>query len=325
MKKYVKHILTALACYLLILVCNFALPRLLPGDPVAYLTGFEEEEMSAEIYEYYYHALHLDQNVFMQFGYYIKDIFNGTLGYSFKSEAVVSTLIFEKIGYSLQITLPAILLSIAIGLVWGLHAGYKKDGVFDKISTTSMLVLNAMPTFMIALLLVIALCFESKLFPYAGLSSGDAQNAAQFFADRLYHLVLPIACVTLASLPSKYMLVRNTSAQFCNDKSVTYAKQRGLSTARIEYAYVFKNVAQPFVTMVGSAIGSCIAGSVVVENVFSINGVGTLLTNAVNTLDYPLVQGILFVTTTIMIICLVLSDLACMAISPKARRKGESV
>lgn len=325
MKKYLKHIITAFVCFLFIVVLNFALPRLLPGNPIAYLTGFDEEEMSSDLYNYYYHALHLDKNIFVQFGFYLKSLFDGTLGYSYKKERVVSAIISERIGVSLQITIPAVLISLIIGLFWGVHSGYKKDSSFDKISTTSLIVENSIPSFAIALVLIITLCFQTQLFPYSGLNSVDVKiGTIQYFFDRIYHLILPILTIVLATLPSRYLLVRNTTAQFADDKSVLYAKQRGLSDRKIKYDYMLKNTIQPYISMIGTSIGSCIGGNIIVENIFSINGVGGLLNSAIYTLDYPLMQGILFVTSFFMIICVILSDLICIIIDPKIK-KGENI
>jgi len=130
-KKYRKNLILALVCFLIVIVLNFFLPRLLPGNPIAYLTGFSEEDMTPAQVAYYRQALHLDKPVFVQFGYYLRSLADGTLGYSFKKEATVSALIGQRLGYTLQITLPAVLLSTVIGLLWGLRCGYKKD--FDYI------------------------------------------------------------------------------------------------------------------------------------------------------------------------------------------------
>lgn len=323
MKKYLKHILIALICFLLIVVINFALPRLLPGNPIGYLTGFEEEGMSQEKYNFYYHALHLNENIFVQFKYYLISLFDGSLGYSFKKETVVSSLIGERIGYSLQITLPAIIISIILGLIWGINCGYKKNKRLDKVSTPLLIIQNAIPSFMIALILVIVCCFKNKWFQYMGLTSGDyIEGTSAYFWDRIYHLILPITTLVVASLPARFLLVRNISAKFADDKSILYAKQRGLNDTKIKYKYLLPNIAQPFITMVGASIGSCVGGSIIVENVFSINGVGNLLNEAVYTLDYPLMQGLLFVTTFIMIICVILSDIFCIIIDPRVRKEN---
>jgi len=129
-KKYRKNLILALVCFLIVIVLNFFLPRLLPGNPIAYLTGFSEEDMTPAQVAYYRQALHLDKPVFVQFGYYLRSLADGTLGYSYKKEATVSTLIGQRLGYTLQITLPAVLLSTVIGLLWGLRCGYKKGSSF---------------------------------------------------------------------------------------------------------------------------------------------------------------------------------------------------
>ena len=146
MKQYLKSIGIALACFLLVILLNFALPRLLPGDPVAYLSGFAEQDLTTAQIERYRTELHLDEPVLSQFGYYLKSLADGTLGYSFKKNAVVSDLIRERIGATLQISLPAVVLSTLIGLIWGLNAGYRRDGVFDRLSTAALILLNTVPS-----------------------------------------------------------------------------------------------------------------------------------------------------------------------------------
>lgn len=96
----------------------------------------------------------------------------------------------------------------------------------------------------------------------------------------------------------------------------------GLSDHKIKFGYILKNIAQPFITMVGMSVSTCIGGSLVVENIFSIGGMGSLLSDAVYTLDYPLMQGILFVTTSVMTISIVVSDVICILIDPKVRLGG---
>lgn len=320
MKKYMKNIAMALVCFLLVTVLNFALPRLLPGDPIAYLTGMAEEEMTPAQYAYYEEALHLNDSELVQFGYYIQSLLDGTLGYSFKKEAVVSSLILERVSYTLQITLPSVVLSTLIGLFWGLHCGYKKDSAWDKLSSSALIVLNAAPVFLIGLILVICFCFKNNWFPYTGLNySHVIPGTMHYFLDRLHHLCLPVITLIAATLPSRFLLMRNTARKIADEKYVLYAKTRGLSNRKIKFGYMLKNIAQPFIAMVGMSVSICIGGSLVVENIFSIKGMGKLLSEAVYTLDYPLIQGILFVTTGIMVVSIIVTDIACIIIDPKVR------
>ena len=120
MKKYMKNIFIALVCFLIVVVLNFALPRMLPGNPIAYLSGFAEEEMTVTQYEYYYDALHLGDSTLKQFAYYLRSLLDGSLGFSFKKNVLVSELIGRRLGTTLQITLPSVVLSTFLGLAWGL-------------------------------------------------------------------------------------------------------------------------------------------------------------------------------------------------------------
>ena len=230
MKDYRKNMRLALVCFLLVVVLNFFLPRLLPGDPVAYLTGFSEQDMTPAQVAFYEEALHLNKPLAAQFGFYLRSLLDGTLGYSYKKDAAVSALIGEKIGYTLQITVPAVLLSAGIGLLWGLRCGYKKDSLADRFSTTALIILNAVPTFLIGLGLMIVFCFQNRWLPYTGLNSPEAvRGTAGHVWDRVLHLLLPVGTLTLAALPSRYLLVRNMAASASVRKGHFVRKAAGTS------------------------------------------------------------------------------------------------
>ncbi len=310
MRREWRSIVTAVICFLLVIVINFLLPRLLPGNPLAYLTGISEEGLTTVQEEYYVHALHLDEGLFKQFLHYIETIFNGTLGYSFKKEATVSSLISGRIWPTLKISIPAIAISSLLGLVLGLASGFSTKRRTDSWLTPLMIVLNAVPSFLLALTLVLVFGFKLRILPYAGLSS-------------LVHLILPVSTLVLGMTPSRYLLVRNMVATQARERYVLYARQRGLTDRRIRYSYILGNISGPFVMTIGLGLGLAVSGSVVIENIFSINGMGKLLTEAVYTLDYPLIQGILFMTTAIMAIAIILSDLVALALDPKRRLESE--
>ena len=167
---------------------------------------------------------------------------------------------------------------------------------------------------------MILLCFKNRWFPYTGLNTPDiTAGTAAYLADRIHHLILPVLTLTIAATPSRFLLMRNTVSQAVEEKYVLYAKERGLPDRTIKFSYILKNIAQPFIAMVGMSVSLCVGGSVVIENIFSINGMGGLLTEAVYTLDYPLMQGILFVTTLIMALSIITTDIVCILIDPKVR------
>lgn len=322
MRKYVKNIIICLICFLAIVVLNFALPRLVPGDPVAYLTGMDEGGMSVAQYEYYRHALHLDENVFVQFGYYLKSLFDGTLGYSYKKDMTVASLIGARIGVTLQISLIAAVISSCVALFWGIAAG-SKNGITDKISTPLNVFVNTLPAFLVGMILIVVCCFEMKIFPYSGLNSvGVEVGTAEYFFDRIYHLILPILVLVISLTPSRYLLIRNNVRSIMTEKYVLFAKQRGLSAECVKIRYILPNVIQPFLTSVGMTVGASIGGSAIIENLFSIGGMGTLLMDAVYSVDYPLMQGILFVTTSIALLMIIVTDVVCIVVDPKSKKRG---
>lgn len=294
--KYMKRkVITGIICLLLIIVINFLLPRMMPGDPVLMLTGQDEDAVSAEKYEAYRAKLGLDDPLIVQFGRYIRGLALGDLGYSYHYNTTVSELIGERAPNTLQIAQPAIIISALLAVLFGCTAGYKENSKTDHGLSTGFILLNAVPTFLLSMLLLTALAFKLRLFPLGGLNSIVIPNGRiGFLGDRLWHLVLPVLTVTLAGLSGKYLLVRNTVASATKDKYVVYAKARGLSERRIKFIHILKNICPPFLTIVGLNLGFMISGSLIVEVIFSINGMGSLIYEAATFRDFPTLQGCSF-------------------------------
>ncbi len=131
--------------------------------------------------------------------------------------------------------------------------------------------------------------------------------------------------LTLAALPSRYLLVRNMAASASDGKDIFIRKAAGTFGRRHSPGLFPRSIVQPFLTMLGMSVSLCVGGSVVIEKIFSIGGMGSLLTEtAVYTLDYPLMQGILFVTTCIMVLSILLTDFLCLLLDPKRRSEGRT-
>jgi len=305
MKKYLKSITTALVCFFIVIILNFVLPRALPGDPVAYLSGFDEAGLTQEKYEYYYDALHLGESTGKQFQYYLESILDGSLGYSYKQEMTVSTMVFERLSNTIKIMFPSLFLSWFIGIVWGMRCGQYKGSAKDRFSSSLNVVVNSMPVFVIGLFLMFILCYKLRILKYK-------------------NILLPIISLLLAELPSRFIYIRNLTAGVMDSKYILYAKERGLSDGTIRRKYIFPNIRGPVISSIGLSVATSVGGSVIVENLFSINGVGLLLTKAVHSLDYPLLQGILFVCALIMLVAIIVSDLLCVLLDPKLRLKAEN-
>ena len=282
MSKYIRHILIALTAFLAIIIVNFALPRMLPGDPVFLLTGFDAEVLSRELYYSYYTALGLDKPLAEQFGDYLADVFGGGLGFSYRHNADVASLIADSLPATLQIVLPAIVISTLLAMWTGLTAARRPRGIADTAMTASAALLGAVPTFLAGMIMVVFFSFTLGWLPYGNLNSpGVDPGTIEGFFDRIAHLILPIATLTLATTPSKYMMIRYNAEKASEEKYVLYARSKGVDGNRLSFRHIFPNVGQPFLAMTGLNLGAMLGGSVVVETIFSVNGMGMLVSQAV--------------------------------------------
>lgn len=317
-----KKFITSLVCLLVIIVFNFALPRLMPGDTVLMLVGMDEEMVTENQYAYYLEKTGADRPLIEQFRDYIVGICTGDLGFSYHHNAKITDLIARRLPATLQIAIPAVLISAAVALLLGCIMGMKKGQPVENAVTGVQIALDAVPSFLLALLLLAFFAFDLGWFPMGALNSirmpkGDWAA----FGDRVWHLVLPVFTLVLGSAPPKYLMMCNTVARQKNEKYVLYARSRGLSDARIAFGHILPNVCQPFITMVGMNMGFIVSGSLVIENIFSIKGMGSLLSQAITARDYPVLQGCLFVSALVIVVFNLLTDLLCVALDPKVRCK----
>lgn len=160
-------------------------------------------------------------------------------------------------------------------------------------------------------------CFRVEDSPFGGLNSPFAQNS---FPDRLLHLVLPVLTLTLVSTPKKYLLVRNQSATIYDEQYMSYARAKGLSDARLECVHTFPNISATFISMLGTSFGHMIAGSIIIEKVFSIDGVGMLVNRAISDKDFPMLQGALLAIAVSVIVSNFIADVIVAFFDPRQRR-----
>ncbi len=321
MKKILKRIIICLICLFVVVCINFALPRVMPGDAVLMLTGVDEAAITDEQYEAYKEKLGLNKSLLEQFTTYLKGILRFDLGYSYHYNENVSSLIAKRIPATLQIAIPSIVISSLLALFLGTMAGYSSNEKLDAAITALCVATDSMPTFLVAMLLVSAFAYKLKLFPLSGLSSAYVRGGGLLaFFDRVHHLALPVLTMVITSLPSKFLLMKNTVRASRDSKYVLYAKARGLSDGKIKYTHILKNVSGPFVAAVGLNVGFILSGSMIIESIFSIRGMGSLFTDAVFSRDFPVLEGCLFVSALMVIISGVITDMVNILIDPKVRQ-----
>lgn len=315
-----KKIVTSVICLAVILVFNFALPRLMPGDTVLMLVGMDEGVVSADEYAFYAEKTGANKPLLQQFGEYLLGVFRGDLGYSYHHKAEVSQLILRRLPATLQLALPAVILSSLIALALGCLMGMKKGRPVENAVTGMQIALDAVPSFLLALLLLALFAFRLGWLPMGALNSLRVPEGGAL-RDRIWHLILPVGTLVLGSVPPKYLMLCSTVARQREEKYVLYARSRGMGEAKIAFTQILSNICQPFLTMVGMNMGFLLSGSLVIENIFSIKGMGSLMMQAVTARDYPVLQGCLFVSALMVVLFHLLTDLLCLLLDPKARCK----
>ena len=315
-----KKIVTSVICLAVILVFNFALPRLMPGDTVLMLVGMDEGVVSTDEYAFYAEKTGANKPLLQQFGEYLLGVFRGDLGYSYHHKAEVSQLILRRLPATLQLALPAVILSSLIALALGCLMGMKKGRPEENAVTGMQIALDAVPSFLLALLLLALFAFRLGWLPMGALNSLRVPEGGAL-RDRIWHLILPVGTLVLGSVPPKYLMLCSTVARQREEKYVLYARSRGMGEAKIAFTQILPNICQPFLTMVGMNMGFLLSGSLVIENIFSIKGMGSLMMQAVTARDYPVLQGCLFVSALMVVLFHLLTDLLCLLLDPKARCK----
>ena len=316
-----KKLLISVICLLFITVFNFALPRLMPGDTALMLTGLDSELVGQEQYDFYAEKIGANKPVFEQFRDYIVGILHGDLGYSFHENENVSSLILKRLPATLQISIPAIVISSLLAAILGCVMGVRRRSPARAVTTGVSIICDALPSFLVALLLILLFSIKLGILPSNALNSigYETKTALGKLGDRTIHLILPVLTLVLANFPAKYLMVLNTVSKQMDEKYVLYARSRGISDTRIAFRHIFPNICQPFLTMVGMNFGFILSGSLVIENIFSIKGMGSLISQAISARDYPVLQGVLFVCALFTILFTILTDVIILAADAKVR------
>ena len=322
LNRYFKKIIIYIACLATIVVINFFLPRLMPGDPVYNLSGVSDTVLSPEGYEALREELGLNSPLLVQFGSYIKGIFTWDLGWSYHNKQAVSAMIGSRIGNTLQIAIPSIIIATILALVFGLKNGYhQKSG--DKTVNFFSIIMLSLPAFFIALILVYLLAFKLRWLPLGSLNSiVPPNNKFLWVLDRIYHLILPVTTVALSSFASKYIMMRNLTANEKNTPYIFYARAKGLTKNRILYKHILPNIAIPFITIVGMNFAFVLSGSMVVETIFSIQGMGALVYTAIQQMDFALMQGCLWISALCACIVCFVCDVICIVFDARLKERA---
>ncbi|QBF30379.1 ABC transporter permease [Thalassococcus sp. S3] len=306
-----------------VVVLNFLLIRLAPGDPAVVIAGemggATEEMLQAIRLEY-----GLDKPVLTQLGIYVANVAQGDLGQSFFFNQPVTTLIGQRIGPTILLVVTAQILSILLGVFLGVIAARKPNGVMSGFVTVFATVGYAVPVFWTGIMLIILFASMFPIFPVEGMMSVRLRDAPwyQQWLSVAHHLVLPAFTLAIIYLAQYARLSRASMLEVLGSDYIRTARAKGASERSVLFKHALRNAALPILTVAGLQFGNLISGALLVETVFNWPGMGRLAFDSILRRDYPTIMGVLFFASAMVVVANLLTDLSYRLADP--RLKGQS-
>jgi peptide/nickel transport system permease protein len=289
----------------------FLLQHLIPGDPAASLAG---ENATPAAIEHIRAQLGLDQPLWAQYGHWLGGLFHANLGTSIQSSQPTLTVIASHLPASVIIWVGALLVALLVGVPAGVRAARSRGRAADEVITSVASVGIAMPSFWLGMLLVFFFSLRLGWFPATGSVSFSASPL-----QAIHSAVLPsiaLGCVGAAEVARQ---VRSAMIEVLSQDHIRTDHAKGLGGVSIFWRHALKNAGMPIMTITGLLIGRIVSGSVIVETVFGVPGIGSLLIQSVNSRDYPVVQGVVLVAVILVLAVNFLIDLAYRVLDPRLR------
>ena len=281
---------------------SYSLPRLLPGDFVTAMYSSSHVTLTAE-QEAELRAYYTEEP---GFGRYLVKLASLDWGYSYAFLTPVSALFFGALPWTLLLLGTAHVISMFVGFVTGVEAAWRRDSHLEKSMVGGMTVLEGVPEISTGVILLVVFALHLGWFPAAGAETAYAEvSLLARLADVGHHLALPLATLVLAYFPGNFLLTRNSMVMVIKQSYITTARAKGLPARRIRYAHAARNALLPLVTRFGLRLAFMITGALVVERIHSYPGLGTLLYNAIQARDLPVIQAVVL-ASSLMVLTIIL-------------------
>ena len=324
-KYFGKKLIVFLITLFVAMVLNFILPRLMPADPVAAITGkmvgqTTDTKAVQEMYARFTKEFGTDKPMITQFFIFIKNLFKGDLGTSFSQyPRKVSDIIKTSIGWTLALQIPAIIVGWILGNVLGAVAAYVRKG-WDKVVMPVSMFISNIPAFGSAVVLLYIFAVKLKVAPIAGGYSFDMipNFSWKFIASVIKHYQLPFWSIVLISIGGQAIGMRSMSIYELNADYVKYSRFLGIKDKKI-VGYVFRNAMLPQITGLAMSLGTSVGGALVAEIIFSYPGLGSTMYAAVTAADYPLISACTLIITIMVLIVTLLLDVIYGFIDPRVK------
>lgn len=319
----IKRIIYTFFVFAVVVTLCFFIPRIGVDDPCSRYYPAQGNMSDAQyevIKEITREQYGLDGTTWSQFVRYISDLCKGDLGTSYQSGSPkVIDLILSRLPWTLVLSVSSMVISLFFGLLIGAFCAWKRGGWQDRALMNASTITTAIPSFFIALMLALFLGFKWEIFP-----AYTDQNMVSSFEWNLqsilnvaYNAALPVFSSVIGGIVSYAQNTRNSVIAVSNENFIITAKAKGISNSSVIYKHTLRNAMLPIATSLGMSISGLIGGSVVIEQIFNWNGVGTLFLEANNTNDYPLMMGIMIFLSAFALAANLITDLCYSLLDPR--------
>lgn len=263
----------------------------------------------------------LDKPLFLQYKDWIIHIFSFNFGVSFISGKNVTDVILQALPITLFLNFISLVsiftISLYLGIKSALHFEKKQDYIIRQIALFSF----SLPSFYLALILILLFSVYFELFPIAGLHSLESKEGISYYRDMLWHLTLPLFVMIFGGIGSMIIYIRSLTLEILKSDYYYFAKSRGLTFNLLLKRYILPNLLPPIVTLLGLSLPGLIGGSVILESIFGIEGMGQLFYLSAMSRDYPVIMGILIIGTFLTLVGNIVTDLLLIKLNPYATNK----
>ncbi len=308
---FLRRLLLSIPTIFIVTLIVFILVRLVPGDVVDIIIG-TQNYLSQEQIQKMYEDFGLDKPLFTQYFVWIRSVLSGNLGFSLRSGEDVADMLLQRLPVTLELALLSILFSIILGIPLGIVSATKKNTSIDNVIKVLGLIGLSSPAFWIGTIFIVlaSTFFENfSIFGYVSFLQNPLKNI-QIFLLPAFTLGLMIAAQILR-------ITRTSMIEAISQDYVKVALSKGLKKNEVIFKHAFRNALIPVVTFAGIQLGFLFGGSIVIENMFALPGIGRLLLQAVNQRDYPVIQGIILFIVILIIVLNLLIDLIYTIVDPR--------
>lgn len=328
MRNYIiRRVLIAIPVVLAITFINFSLMHLAPGNPLLFILTSqgtasmpatqamgELSGMNGDYLKQREHELGLDKPLVIQYVNWLGQIGRGDLGRSMENGELVEPELLLRVGVTLQLTIPSLIISVTLGIILGTLAAVYQNSWFDQIVSFFTYILLAIPGFLLGLGAIAIIALRLHWLP-VGTMYDPATNGA--LGDRLFHLIMPLTIIGLSGSVGIIRFTRTSVLEVMGQEYVTVARSKGIQESAILVRHIVRNALVPVLTIVGYYLPGLFGGSALFETVFQFPGLGQWVAYAASAKDYPVLMAVVTITAILIVLSNLAIDIAYAVVDPR--------